>query len=205
MDLSNLPSSPDAMDISNQVHAMVDNSLKTARKSIVLFAVGFVAIIAIVGVFLYYLSTQTIPLDANTGLSPELSHIILLFVSAIVGVVVLLSVAAHLLVKKSVKSMLSPAALLSHINQSMTNPGQMLQNGEHASATILSVEDTGISIGNQCVLKLKVQVHSSYSGELTSTVQSIFPRTMIPRSGDAIEVVFDPHNPNVVMVIPKAS
>lgn len=79
---------------------------------------------------------------------------------------------------------------------------ELLQTGEKASAKILAIEDSNITIANtRFAVILTLEVQSTSRGVFTTKVQTLVSRVQIPRPGDMVNVVFDPTNPDRITVV----
>jgi hypothetical protein len=74
--------------------------------------------------------------------------------------------------------------------------GRLRQNGTKTTATILSLQDTGVTINMNPLVRLTVQTKSGIKGEFKSLVS----RVGFPSPGDEIEVVYNPSNPSEMML-----
>jgi hypothetical protein len=70
------------------------------------------------------------------------------------------------------------------------------ERGQKATAKVMTVRDTGITINNNPHIKITVEVRPGVTAELSHTVS----RVSIPRPGDQIEIVYDPSNPENVLL-----
>ncbi|MBI4836427.1 MAG: hypothetical protein HY817_04170 [Candidatus Abawacabacteria bacterium] len=77
----------------------------------------------------------------------------------------------------------------------------LLQNGEKASAKILTVEDTGITLDRlYLVIRITMQVMPTGRNPFSSILEIPVSRVQIPRPGDMVQVLFDPQNPQSIML-----
>ncbi len=86
---------------------------------------------------------------------------------------------------------------------SMGKPDQqLLMHGEKASAKVLAVKDTNVTLyGNQFLLALTVEVLASSKGSFIAELQAAVSRVNLPRVGDTVTILFDPKQPeNIAML-----
>ncbi len=85
----------------------------------------------------------------------------------------------------------------------LTRPdAALIANGEKATATILAIQDSHITVQNtQFAVNLTLEVHSQSRGVFTAQVQTLVSRVQIPRPGDKVNVLFDPSNPDNIAVV----
>lgn len=74
---------------------------------------------------------------------------------------------------------------------------RLAQIGVKGTATILSVQDTGLTVNNNPYIKVTVQIKPG----IQATFQTMSSRVFIPRPGDNIEVIYDPADPTVCMPV----
>jgi len=72
---------------------------------------------------------------------------------------------------------------------------RLQQVGQKASAKILSVQDTGITVNMNPYIKVTVQLPNG----TTSTFQMLVSRISIPQPGDTMDVLYDPSDPKVIL------
>ena len=75
---------------------------------------------------------------------------------------------------------------------------RLMQIGQREKATVLNVQDTGLTINNNPYVQVTVQIHGTQA-----IFQITASRVYIPRPGDQIEVIYDPSDPTVVMAAPR--
>ena len=64
-------------------------------------------------------------------------------------------------------------------------------SGVRAKGLIMNVRDTGVTINNNPMVKLDIQIKPGFNTTIKKTVS----RLDVPREGDEIEVLYDPANP----------
>jgi len=85
---------------------------------------------------------------------------------------------------------LAVSAIKNHLKKK-----RLRQVGIKASAKILKVEDTGITVNMDPYVNITVQMPNGNN----ATFQMLVSRVGIPRLGDVIEVIYDPSDSSVVM------
>jgi hypothetical protein len=79
--------------------------------------------------------------------------------------------------------------------------GSLAQTGLSAKATVLSIQDTGMLINYNPVVKLSLRVQPLYGAGFDSTGQSAVSKIAIPRVGDEINIKYNPANQSEFVVI----
>jgi hypothetical protein len=76
--------------------------------------------------------------------------------------------------------------------------------GEPATAIVLDISDTGITINDNPKVRLTLEVHPQGRESFNVTIKQVVSRVTIPRIGDKVYVKFDPNNPaNVILLYQK--
>jgi hypothetical protein len=86
----------------------------------------------------------------------------------------------------------------------LTQPGnyrRIKANGVEAEATILAINDTGVTINKNPVAKLRLRVEPPGMTPYEVEVKAMVSRLAIPRPGDGVRVKFDPNRPEDVIVM----
>jgi len=95
-------------------------------------------------------------------------------------------------------TVLSFSPLIKTAMDNMGKKKRLLQIGTKGVATILSVQDTGITVNNNPFIKMEVEVKSGITAVISTTVS----RVGIPRPGDRIQIVYDPAKPTDAIIAP---
>lgn len=78
----------------------------------------------------------------------------------------------------------------------------MTSTGVAAEAEVLGIEDTGMLINMNPVVRLNLRVTPSAGGEpFETTGDSVVSKTAIPRVGDRVRLKYDPADPTQIIVI----
>lgn len=75
---------------------------------------------------------------------------------------------------------------------------RILESGISAQATVLAVQDTGMTINDNPRVKLKMQVMPDGGTPFEATKTMTVSRVAIPRAGDQFYVKYDPANPDTI-------
>jgi len=75
--------------------------------------------------------------------------------------------------------------------------------GESASAIVLDISDTGITINGNPKVRLHLKVYPRDRAPFEATIKQVVSRVNIPRIGDRVQVKFDPDNPTNVILLYK--
>ncbi len=74
-------------------------------------------------------------------------------------------------------------------------------NGVEADATIIAINDTGVTLNKNPVAKLRLGVQPMGMAAYEVEVKAMVSRLAVPRPGDGVRVKFDPNKPEDVIVI----
>ena len=98
--------------------------------------------------------------------------------------------------------LISAPSLLGGIENS-----KILENGQPATARILSLADTGTTINNDPMIHFKLEVHSPDGTVFNAETERLVSRLQIPQiqPGTEINVKFDPNTKEVAVVSDSAS
>lgn len=77
---------------------------------------------------------------------------------------------------------------------------KLMENGRKGEASVLTVEDTGMTVNQNPYIKMRLKVTPSFGSEFEVTVKQLVSRLAIPRIGDKVQVVFDPQNVNDLII-----
>lgn len=69
---------------------------------------------------------------------------------------------------------------------------RLLKEGEKCEAVVLKVEDTHITVNQDPVIKMKLEVMPPGQPSFYAEVETIVPRVNIPRKGDNVTVYYNP-------------
>ena len=83
------------------------------------------------------------------------------------------------------------APLFKGIFRDMALRKKLEVSGVRAKGLIMNVRDTGVTINDNPVVKLDIQIRPG----VNTIVQKTVSRIAVPREGDEIEVLYDPGNP----------
>ncbi|MCB0722498.1 MAG: hypothetical protein KDC73_04090 [Ignavibacteriae bacterium] len=72
---------------------------------------------------------------------------------------------------------------------------EFMKYGTRANAKITGIADTGITINDDPVVRLTMEINPDSSGTFTKTADVTVSRVTIPRVGDIIRVIYDPKDP----------
>ncbi len=92
---------------------------------------------------------------------------------------------------------LSLAPFMGMAAQGIKNVGikkRLRTNGQRTSATILSIQDTGVTVNMSPLARFTVETQ----GHIRGTFNAYVSRLGAPRPGDTIEVIYDPANPSIM-------
>jgi hypothetical protein len=79
---------------------------------------------------------------------------------------------------------------------------QMLaQSGMDATAEVLSIEDTGMMVNYNPVVRLKLKVEPAFGAGFETTGQSMVSKIAVPRMGDKIKIKYNPADPTQIVVV----
>lgn len=93
------------------------------------------------------------------------------------------------------------AAFSPLIKNAVDNAGKkkrLMQIGVKAVATIVGVQDTGISVNNNPFIKMEVEIKPGVHALISATVS----RVAIPRAGDQVSIIYDPSKPSDAIIAP---
>ncbi|HLT24689.1 MAG TPA: hypothetical protein VK004_06150 [Ignavibacteria bacterium] len=76
-----------------------------------------------------------------------------------------------------------------------------LKTGTRADAMVMGVEDTGITINNDPVVRLTIEINSGSAGSFEKTIETTVSRILIPRKGDIIKVLYDQKDNSKITVL----
>ncbi len=76
-----------------------------------------------------------------------------------------------------------------------------LKTGTLADAMVMGVEDTGITINNDPVVRLTIEINSGSAGSFEKTIETTVSRILIPRKGDIIKVLYDQKDNSKITVL----
>ena len=85
----------------------------------------------------------------------------------------------------------------------LTRPGnynRLMKNGLEASAEILEMKDTGVTINNNPYVRLKLRVHPDGQPAYETSIGELVSRIAFPSVGDTLKVRYDPAKPQDVIV-----
>jgi hypothetical protein len=77
----------------------------------------------------------------------------------------------------------------------------LAQTGMEANAEVLSIEDTGMLVNYNPVVRLGLKVEPSYGSGFETTGQSMVSKIAIPRVGDKIKIKYNPADPTQLVVV----
>ncbi len=75
---------------------------------------------------------------------------------------------------------------------------RLIKTGQKAQALVLKVEDTGMTL-NKIHIGLRLTLRLPDQTQVTTEI--FVSRVNLPRSGDVVEVVYDPKNPSHVALV----
>ncbi len=82
----------------------------------------------------------------------------------------------------------------------------LMQTGKQAPATILGVQDTGVTINDiYPMIRLALKVEPSGDSPFEAVIEIMVSRVNFPRVGDVIKVVYDPTNHKNIMAVREES
>jgi hypothetical protein len=76
-----------------------------------------------------------------------------------------------------------------------------LKTGIRADALVIDIADTGITINDDPVVRMTVEVNHGMTGSFIKTIEAAVSRVNIPRKGDNIKVIYDPKNNSKLTVL----
>lgn len=76
-----------------------------------------------------------------------------------------------------------------------------LKTGIRADAMVIGVEDTGITINNDPVVRLTIEINPGSAGSFQKTIETTVSRILIPRKGDIIKVLYDQKDNSKITVL----
>jgi len=82
-----------------------------------------------------------------------------------------------------------------------TDTSNLAQTGMGASADVLSIEDTGMLINYNPVVRMKLHITPQFGAAFESTVETAVSKIAIPRAGDKINIKYTPANTSEVLVV----
>ena len=78
---------------------------------------------------------------------------------------------------------------------------EFLRTGTRTSAEVIGIQDTGVTINDNPVVKLTLSVNHATFGNFQQTINATVSRVKIPRIGDSLNVIYDPKNPSRMSVL----
>ena len=75
-----------------------------------------------------------------------------------------------------------------------------MKNGLEASAEILEMKDTGVTINNNPYVRLKLRVQPDGQPAYETSIGELVSRIAFPSVGDTLKVRYDPAKPQDVIV-----
>ena len=88
-------------------------------------------------------------------------------------------------------------AALDYVNQM----NWVAQNGQEASADVLSVLDTGATINMNPVVEMSLHVIPANGAAFEATARAMVSRIAVPRKGDRINIKYNPTNVSQIFVM----
>ena len=82
---------------------------------------------------------------------------------------------------------------------------RILKTGRAGRATILSAEDTGVTVNKNPRVRFRIRIEVEGEAPIEATSAFVVSRISAPRVGDVYEVRFDPKNPNDFVFAPVSS
>jgi len=76
---------------------------------------------------------------------------------------------------------------------------RLLREGEKCEAEVLKVEDTHITVNQDPVIKMKLEVMPPGQPSFDAEVETVVPRINIPRKGDNVTVYYNPKDKNDII------
>jgi hypothetical protein len=73
--------------------------------------------------------------------------------------------------------------------------------GIPASADVLGIEDTGSSINDNPMVRLKLKITPQFGVPFEHTVETVVSRIAVPRVGDTLNIRYNPANPAQVAIV----
>jgi len=73
--------------------------------------------------------------------------------------------------------------------------------GLDATAEVMSIEDTGMLINNNPVVKMKLKVEPRFGVGFETTAQTAVSKIAIPRVGDKINIKYNPADNTQILVV----
>ena len=67
-----------------------------------------------------------------------------------------------------------------------------MKYGTRATAAVAEINDTGITINDDPVVRMTLNVNPGMAGTFTHTAELAVSRVKIPRVGDTVKVIYDP-------------
>ena len=107
---------------------------------------------------------------------------------AIVGMVLLLGV--------------PPFFFGSFVRGSGRREQEILLNGYPGKATIVDIQDTGWTINDDPMIKMRLSIQPEVGSAFEVQVKATVSRIAIPKVGDTFPVKYDPNNPGRVVIVP---
>jgi len=78
---------------------------------------------------------------------------------------------------------------------------RVMARGLDATATILDISDTGVTVNKNPYVKMKLLVQPIVATPYEAEVKALVSRIAIPRVGDSVQVKYDPDKPQDVIVV----
>ena len=78
---------------------------------------------------------------------------------------------------------------------------ELANTGRSATAEVLSIEDTGMMINYNPVVRMKLNVTPESGSEFKTNVKTVVSKIAIPRVGDKIKIKYNPENRNEILVL----
>jgi hypothetical protein len=77
----------------------------------------------------------------------------------------------------------------------------LAQNGADATASVISVQDTGATVNMNPVVQLQLKMTTAAGVPFDLTTQTMVSRIAVPRPGDTIKIKYNPANPQQILVV----
>src|SRR6266545_2002365 len=87
-------------------------------------------------------------------------------------------------------------AIYAFIDRKLAAARRLLRAGKRATATVLEVEDTGVTVNNNPRVRLKLRVQPDDGPEFEIDTKKIVPRISIPQVGLVTQIRYDPDDPH---------
>ncbi len=79
--------------------------------------------------------------------------------------------------------------------------GNLNQTGMPATADVLSIEDTGMLVNYNPVVRMKLMVTPQFGPAFEQVVETAVSKIAIPRVGDKLNIKYNPANTSQVLVV----